>query len=96
MKVFIDGDAGTTGLLVRQRLAGRDDLELIGLPETTRKDADARRSALESCDVAILCLPDGPAREAASSSSCADRPRRRLSAARPARWRVCPQGRPRT
>lgn len=64
-KVFIDGSAGTTGLRIRERLASRGDIELVSLPEELRKDVSARRDALNSCDVAFLCLPDAAAIEAA-------------------------------
>ena len=63
-KVFIDGSAGTTGLRIYERLSGRTDLELIKLPEELRKNADARRDALFSADIAFLCLPDAAAIEA--------------------------------
>ena len=62
--VFIDGAAGTTGLEIRERLAERSDLQLITLDEDRRKDAAARREALNDADIAILCLPDDAAREA--------------------------------
>jgi len=62
--VFIDGAAGTTGLEIRDRLAGRSDLTLIELPEARRKDPEARREALNDADAVILCLPDDAAREA--------------------------------
>ena len=65
-RVFIDGSAGTTGLRIRERLEGRGDLELVVLPEETRKDVEARRDALNSADVAFLCLPDAAAVEAVS------------------------------
>ena len=65
-KVFIDGSAGTTGLRIRERLADRKDLELIILPEETRKDPAARANALNSAAVSFLCLPDAAAVEAAS------------------------------
>lgn len=65
-KIFIDGDQGTTGLEIRQRLDARADLELIRLADHARKDKDARAHALNACDVAILCLPDEAAREAVS------------------------------
>ncbi len=65
-KVFIDGSAGTTGLRIRERLSERHDLELILLPEELRKDTEARREALNSADVAFLCLPDVAAIEAVS------------------------------
>ena len=62
--VFIDGAAGTTGLEIRERLAGRGDYTLITLPGDRRKDVAARRKALNEADFAILCLPDNAAREA--------------------------------
>ena len=62
--VFIDGKAGTTGLRIFDRLSARDDIELITLSEELRKDPQARKEALNSCDVAFLCLPDDAAREA--------------------------------
>ncbi len=62
--VFIDGGAGTTGLQIGGRLAGRADITLLTLPEDRRKDAAARRDALNSADIVILCLPDDTAREA--------------------------------
>ena len=65
-KVFIDGSAGTTGLRIRERLAGRTDLELITLPEELRKDPSARAEALNTAKVSFLCLPDDAAREAVS------------------------------
>lgn len=65
-KVFIDGSAGTTGLRLRERLAGRDDIELVILPDSLRKDIEARRSALNDADIVFLCLPDDAAREAVS------------------------------
>lgn len=65
-RVFIDGSAGTTGLRIRELLAARRDLEVAVLAEADRKDPAARREALRSADVAILCLPDDAAREAAA------------------------------
>ena len=62
--VFIDGSAGTTGLRIRERLAEREGIELITLPEERRKDLEARRQALNSADIAFLCLPDAAAIEA--------------------------------
>ncbi len=64
--VFIDGGAGTTGLEIAGRLEGRSEFELIVLDEARRKDADARREALNSADFVILCLPDDAARDAVS------------------------------
>ena len=63
-KVFIDGAAGTTGLEIRERLAGRTDLSLIQLSDAERKDVRARTRALNEADAVILCLPDDAAREA--------------------------------
>ena len=63
--VFIDGSAGTTGLRIFDRLSERGDLRLHVLPEAVRKDPEARREALNRCDVAFLCLPDAAAIEAA-------------------------------
>lgn len=63
-KVFIDGSAGTTGLRIHERLASREDIELITLPEELRKDAEARSRAISESDVTFLCLPDDAAREA--------------------------------
>ena len=65
-KVFIDGSAGTTGLRIRERLAGRKDLELLTLSEELRKDANARKDMLNTADIAFLCLPDAAAMEAVS------------------------------
>ena len=63
-RVFIDGEVGTTGLQIRARLDGRSDLEFIRLDEASRKDAAARKEALNAADIVILCLPDDAAREA--------------------------------
>jgi len=65
-KVFIDGSAGTTGLRIFERLSQRSDLELVTLTGDLRKDPEARKQALNSCDVAFLCLPDAAAMEAVS------------------------------
>jgi len=62
--IFVDGAAGTTGLQIRERLAGRRDVDVIALPEEQRKDAAARRDALNVADIVVLCLPDDAAREA--------------------------------
>ncbi len=62
--IFIDGEAGTTGLQIRARLAARDDVEVIGLSYALRKDSGARAEMLNAADLAILCLPDDAARDA--------------------------------
>ena len=72
-QIFIDGSAGTTGLRIRQRLAGREGIRLIELPEELRKDPDTRRQAFQQADAAFLCLPDDAARQAvqlAEGSGC--------------------------
>mmetsp|Transcript_54451 Transcript_54451/g.162741 ORF Transcript_54451/g.162741 Transcript_54451/m.162741 type:complete len:356 (-) Transcript_54451:71-1138(-) len=63
-KVFIDGEVGTTGLQVRDRLADRDDLEIISAPFELRKDEATRKSLINEADAVILCLPDAASEEA--------------------------------
>jgi N-acetyl-gamma-glutamyl-phosphate reductase len=63
-KVFIDGEAGTTGLQIAEQLRDRADLTLLRIDESQRKSSDARARLLQEADVAILCLPDDAAREA--------------------------------
>ena len=63
-RVFIDGSAGTTGLRIADRLAGREDLSILTLTGDARKDPKARREALFESDIAFLCLPDAAAKEA--------------------------------
>ena len=63
-KIFIDGKAGTTGLRIYDRLAGREYITLITLPEEQRKDPACRKAALNEADIAFLCLPDAAAVEA--------------------------------
>lgn len=71
-KIFIDGQAGTTGLRIHERLASRRDLTMITLTEETRKDADARRAAIQESDITFLCLPDAAAREAVALAGDSD------------------------
>jgi len=65
-RVFIDGEVGTTGLQIRNRLAARSDLMVASLPEDRRKDPAARAEMINSVDAVILCLPDEASREAVS------------------------------
>ncbi|QKV18317.1 N-acetyl-gamma-glutamyl-phosphate reductase [Oricola thermophila] len=62
-KIYIDGEHGTTGLQIRQRLAGRDDIELLSIPEAERRNQSMRQELLREADFAILCLPDDASRE---------------------------------
>ncbi|QGU87248.1 N-acetyl-gamma-glutamyl-phosphate reductase [Erwinia sorbitola] len=63
-RVFIDGQAGTTGLQIQQRLATHPQIEMLNIDEAQRKDAAARQALMKQADVSILCLPDAAAREA--------------------------------
>ncbi len=65
-KIFIDGQAGTTALRIRDWLKDRDDLQIVTLPEELRKDAASRQETLRDATVAVLCLPDDASREAAN------------------------------
>ena len=65
-KVFIDGRAGTTGLRIYERLEARKDIELIILSDDDRKNPDKRKAAINSADIAFLCLPDAASIDAVS------------------------------
>jgi N-acetyl-gamma-glutamyl-phosphate reductase len=64
--IFIDGEAGTTGLEIRKRLEGRSDIEIASIPADKRKDAGERKRLLNEASLSILCLPDEAAKEAAA------------------------------
>ena len=68
-RVFIDGQSGTTGLQIEERLAHRDDITLLSIDEDRRKDASAKLAVMSEADVVILCLPDDAAREAVALSN---------------------------
>lgn len=68
-RVFVDGAAGTTGLRIHERLGAREEIELLRLPEAQRKDLSARVEAVNSADIAFLCLPDTAAREVAERAA---------------------------
>ena len=65
-KVFIDGEAGTTGLRIRERLSLRDDIELLTINPEYRKDKEERRKLINSSDITFLCLPDEASIESVS------------------------------
>lgn len=64
-KVFVDGEAGTTGLQINERLANRDDVELLHIDPELRKDAKERQRLINESDVTFLCLPDAASKESA-------------------------------
>ncbi len=65
-KIYIDGQAGTTGLKIRERFAGRDDIEILMIDEAKRKDPEERKKMINSSDFTFLCLPDAASIEAVS------------------------------
>ena len=65
-KVFIDGRHGTTGLKIDERLSGRDEIEILTIPEEKRKDPAVKAEFINSADVVFLCLPDAASKESVS------------------------------
>ena len=63
-KIYVDGEHGTTGLQILERLKGRTDIEQLSIPHADRHDKAVRSQLLNEADFAILCLPDDGAREA--------------------------------
>jgi N-acetyl-gamma-glutamyl-phosphate reductase len=66
VKVYIDGQEGTTGLKILERFEGRNDIEIIRISEEKRKDSAERARLINSADYVFLCLPDEASREAVS------------------------------
>ena len=65
-RIFVDGQEGTTGLRIHEMLARRSDVQVLRIAPDQRKNIDERARLLNAADVAFLCLPDAPAREAAA------------------------------
>ena len=64
--IFVDGQEGTTGLVIHERLAKRDDIEVLKIPAESRKDTAVRKEYINKADIVFLCLPDNAARESVS------------------------------
>ena len=66
IKVFVDGQSGTTGLKINERLSQREDVDLLIIPEEKKKDLKIKKDYLNSADIVFLCLPDEAAKESVS------------------------------
>ena len=67
-QIFIDGQAGTTGLQIRQRLASHPQIEVVTIDHDKRRDVQAKLELMRSVDVTVLCLPDDAAKETAAQA----------------------------
>ena len=74
VKVYVDGQAGTTGLKIIDRLNGRNDIELLKIADEDRHNNDARRAMMEQADFTFLCLPDAASIEAVELAKGFDEP----------------------
>ena len=91
-KIFVDGSSGTTGLRIADRLAERDEFEILKISEEDRRDVRARAAVINESDLSFLCLPDDAAREVVPllRTMCAFSTRARRTAPRPAGSTACP------
>ncbi len=79
-KVFIDGRHGTTGLKIDERLANREEIEILTIPEAQRKDANVKAEYINTADVVFLCLPDAASKESVAQLAPSNKRTRFLDA----------------